>query len=464
MGSISKCQKLYKEQNDKQCEDRISNLPSTLISRILSLLPTKYAVATSVLSSQWKLHWTLITSLDLDDKLLLQPETSTDKTLQTCFANFVYRVLILRRESCLRMFRLKGCQSFNASLINTWVAVSLVCGVQELDLSIRINERTDHVLTMVVFKLDASFVMNVPTTVRMQSLEILHLHGVELIDDNSIYRLICGCPVLDELSMEGCVGEHVRVIHIFAPVLTKLLLKRLDYLDESKIEVPTREIVLDTPALLYLVLENSLDSVEGYLVKNLSRLITVNIDIGVSFGTGTVSKCVTDLFVGISSVQCLHLHSKNSLCRVCSCMKVLDECNYQLPMFHNLTSLELDSAFVLAWEAMLRLVERSPRLETLVFSNGSWSPLDWNPPQNVPKCSGSHLKVVEIFNFDPREEELKMVEYFLKNGEVLEKLIIHESSVGAVIAVEMANKAQVEGLKELLRFPRGSKVCQIEIC
>lgn len=126
MGSISKCQKLYEEQNDKKCEDRISNLPSTLISRILSLLPTKYAAATSVLSSQWKLHWTLITSLDFDDKLLLQPEKSTDNSLQTGFANFVYRVLVLRRESCLRMFRLKGCQSFNASHINTWVTFSLV--------------------------------------------------------------------------------------------------------------------------------------------------------------------------------------------------------------------------------------------------------------------------------------------------------------------------------------------------
>lgn len=92
------------------------------------------------------------------------------------------------------MFRLKGCQSFNASHINTWITVCLVCGVQELDLSIRINEQTDRVLprdlftsrTMVVLKLDASFVMNVPTSFRMQSLKILHLHGVKLIDDDSI--------------------------------------------------------------------------------------------------------------------------------------------------------------------------------------------------------------------------------------------------------------------------------------
>lgn len=51
-------------------------------------------------------------------------------------------------------------------------------------------------------------------------------------------------------------------------------------------------------------------------------------------------------------------------------MKVLHKCNYRLPsMFHNLTSLELDPTDYLAWELMLLLLEKSPRLETLVFSD-----------------------------------------------------------------------------------------------
>lgn len=116
MGSISKC-KRYKEQTDKQ------NLQSDLFGHILSFLPTKYAVATSVLSTRWKQFWTLITSLDFEDNFLLHPGKRT-KSHQTCFTNFVYRVLELRRVSCLHKLRLNGCQSYDVSHVNTWVAAS----------------------------------------------------------------------------------------------------------------------------------------------------------------------------------------------------------------------------------------------------------------------------------------------------------------------------------------------------
>lgn len=322
MGSTSKCRKFHKEQNDKQCEDRISNLPSSLIGHILSLLPTKYAVATSVLSTRWKQFWTLVTSLDFDDELPLHPEKRTNSSLRTSFTNFVYRVLLLRRESFLSSFRLNGYQTYEVSHVNAWVAASLVCGVQELVLSIRIKKRikesTDLVLprdlftcrTVVVLRLGNYFGMNVPTSVGMQSLKILHLNGVRFRDDNSIYRLIRGCPVLDELSMVGCVGRFVRVIHIFAPVLTKLFLQPLAYYYGFEIEDATCKIVLDTPALQYLSLDH-VEAVEGYLVKSLSRLIKVVIRDPVGMEANeTVSQAVTELLLGISSVQRLRLHGE----------------------------------------------------------------------------------------------------------------------------------------------------------
>ncbi|BAT93199.1 hypothetical protein VIGAN_07212500 [Vigna angularis var. angularis] len=48
-------------------EDTMSKLPEPLISRILSFLPTKDAVRTSVLSKKWFFRWTFITRLDFDD-------------------------------------------------------------------------------------------------------------------------------------------------------------------------------------------------------------------------------------------------------------------------------------------------------------------------------------------------------------------------------------------------------------
>ncbi|KAG5521437.1 hypothetical protein RHGRI_033861 [Rhododendron griersonianum] len=335
------------------------------------------------------------------------------------------------------MFRLKCHQNYDVSHVNTWVAASLGYRVQELELFIRTKEGTNNVLprdlfaceTLVVLKLGTCFVMNVPTSVRMQSLKILHLHFVKLEDDNSIYRLIHGCPLLDELSMVECVGKDVRIIHIFAPVLTKLSIKHYDH--------GTYEIVLDTPGLLYLELDDNVKSVQGYLVKNLYDLIKVQINVGGPFGLESheiISKAVTDLLMGISRVQHLVLQWRF--------IEVLHKCNYRLPsMFHNLTSLELDPTDYLAWELMLLLLEKSPRLETLVFSD-------------VPPCLVTHLKVIEIVGFQGFKEELKLFKYFLKNGVVLEKLRI----VVGFDDLDYAKELEVVTKQKLLRLPRGSTI------
>ena len=63
--------KSYFAEKDKDKDavfDRISDLPDCLLCHILSLLPTKDSIATSILSNGWKLLRTLVPKLDLDKR------------------------------------------------------------------------------------------------------------------------------------------------------------------------------------------------------------------------------------------------------------------------------------------------------------------------------------------------------------------------------------------------------------
>ncbi|XP_058211320.1 F-box protein At4g09920-like [Rhododendron vialii] len=461
-----------------QCEDRISNLPSNLIGQILSSLPTKTAVATSVLSKRWKQFWTLVTSLDFDDKLMLHCRKSIRAALQMSFASFVDRVL--ERVSCVDKFRLKCCQSYDVSHANAWVAALIKYRIKELDLSIPVKHSTDHVLprhlfscrTLVVLKLGTKFMLNVPASVCLPSLKILHLDSVKFSDDDSVKRLLVGCPMLDELGMNECVGKDVCVIHICAPVLTKLRYRRekKNYLWGTA-EVSEYKIVIDTPALLYLELIDYVADV--YLVKNLRNIVKAYIRIAEQYDE-TNSKAITDLLMGISEVQCLHLYN--------DCTEAVQKIDSELPIFHNLTSLVLSAGYV-GWEWLSQLLAKSPCLESLVFEEGYHIEFDrdeydeeddnkgddkrlhWNPPQNVPSCLLLNLKVIMFVNFQGDNGDLNMVEYFLRNAEVLEKLIIQTNgTVGKCFDMTAAAFAehQLEVTMKLLMLPRGSKTCQIE--
>ncbi|QHN96579.1 hypothetical protein S83_062957 [Arachis hypogaea] len=94
--------KRQKENNEG--EDRISELPECIISRILSLLPTEEAVRTSVLSKEWINHWRSITSLHLDDIDMVYGRTKHIE--HECFERFIYRSLLLTNSPRLDNFSL----------------------------------------------------------------------------------------------------------------------------------------------------------------------------------------------------------------------------------------------------------------------------------------------------------------------------------------------------------------------
>ncbi|KAJ1383998.1 Leucine-rich repeat domain superfamily [Sesbania bispinosa] len=102
--SSTRRERLPKMQKANEDDDIISKLPESLISRILSFLPTKDAVRTSVLSKIWIQRWTSITKLDFDDTVFYSPKRKTGG--KQFFMNFVNRALLLTKGSSMESFSL----------------------------------------------------------------------------------------------------------------------------------------------------------------------------------------------------------------------------------------------------------------------------------------------------------------------------------------------------------------------
>ncbi|XP_027342968.1 putative F-box protein At1g67390 [Abrus precatorius] len=58
-------------------EDLTSKLPDPVLALIISFLPIKNAVRTSVLSPRWKRLWKTTPTLNFDHKLMLNPQLQT---------------------------------------------------------------------------------------------------------------------------------------------------------------------------------------------------------------------------------------------------------------------------------------------------------------------------------------------------------------------------------------------------
>lgn len=110
--------------------DRISDLPDSIISHIISFLEIKCAMKTSILSLRWRYLWASVDILDLSD-------CSFD---DESFQDFVEHVLFHSTSKNIRKFDLH-CGSFSdLAHINTWICYVLATkNVATLDLHVEDN-------------------------------------------------------------------------------------------------------------------------------------------------------------------------------------------------------------------------------------------------------------------------------------------------------------------------------------
>ncbi|XP_057484503.1 putative F-box/FBD/LRR-repeat protein At5g22670 isoform X2 [Actinidia eriantha] len=463
MTSMSKHQQPWKKVNNGDGEDRISSLPDSLLIRILSLIPTKYAFRTSILSSRWKYLWASVPNLGFD-------ELCSSRTVHgygSSFISFVDRVLRFHNLPCIKRFHVKGHTGIHVSCLHRWISVAIDRCVQEIDIEsypfqiLSLPSELFTSKTLLSLKLFSDLKFDFPDSVFLPNLKVLHV-SLHHPGNDLTQQLFSSCPLLEDLHIRANVRNTEEIIfNVCTPALKKLEFRLVVFVDNEYFQrgvmFSKSKVVVNAPLLKDLTIDD--DYLAGYSLKNMSSLVKASIQVGHCcmqvLGKKEDADPLFMILEGITSVKFLTLAATT--------MGGLDFANdKKLPLFPNLAYLELRGHIGYSWRRLPDFLCSVPNLVTLELrkepppEHEMWiQEFGWTEPQETPTCLLSHLETILMTGFKGQDEELKLLKYFLENGKALKKVTIQ--------CRYLAIQEERNILRGLAMFPRASKTCQIEV-
>lgn len=223
-------------------EDRISKLPEPLIHHVLSFLPIKYAVSTTILSKRWKNLWISMPVFDFLDWRSITYAPGTEggdfKLHQETnrFMDFLDNTLFSNNNasSTIQRFHL-NCDNehFDASRVREWITALIKRKVRELNLMVNCP-RSNLVpvdlficesLTILDFDFGKEQVLEFPQSISLPKLKVLRLSYVLFKDKALAQQFFSNCPTLEELVLCRCRRNDLDVLFFSAPRLKFFALK-----------------------------------------------------------------------------------------------------------------------------------------------------------------------------------------------------------------------------------------------
>ncbi|XP_028806306.1 F-box/FBD/LRR-repeat protein At4g26340-like [Neltuma alba] len=180
----------------KERRRRISDLPEPLLLHILSFLPLKEAVATSLLSKRWRTLWRSLPKLEFDDR-------SFDSL--KFFIQFVDAALHLAHLNSVQMFILDCRHSrLPPDKANIWINALVSHKLTHLELNslllVTLPSSIFICNTLRVLKLTMVKVSDL-SGVNLPSLEVLRLRVAVVSNFELVRRLLSNCVRLQELEL-----------------------------------------------------------------------------------------------------------------------------------------------------------------------------------------------------------------------------------------------------------------------
>ncbi|ESQ34319.1 hypothetical protein EUTSA_v10009950mg, partial [Eutrema salsugineum] len=390
-----------RERSNYGMENWFCDLPDDLLTRILLFVPTKDAVATSILSKRWRHVWRILPKLAFKDAGNESVGCFIEKSLQ------------LHKSPKLQSLIVElGPRSPVDVDVGKLVENAVNRGVEELDFKLLWNADPTSFPkslytcdTLVYLTLSNKILVDVSSWARLPSLLYLELNDVVYKEEDSLVQLLSSSPVLKWLSVER--RREDDNLKNFAVKDDEVEDNEVEDNAEEDFEVEEYEVeneevedddalngllVIDTPALSYL---NILDD-RGYncLIENMPCL---------------------DFMRSLSSVIHLDLFLTKPMAACCNAIK-----------YSRLIELNFSPANSVEWlDPLMFLLQNSPKLKSLTIENNTEVlPPSWNQPSCIPGCLWSHLEIFRWRDYGGREVEKQLLTYILANSKYLKTVEI----------------------------------------
>ncbi|KAJ7948818.1 F-box/LRR-repeat protein [Quillaja saponaria] len=457
-------EKLSKRKEVVDGEDRISNLPESILSHMLSFLPTKDAVRTSVLSTKWIDIWTSITNLEFDDTLFLD-DTLFDslrrstRSRKKYFMNFVDRVLFHFSNSSIKSFSLfMGPRTkYDPARVSAWISFVLRHRVQKLDIhyfeDVHISSRSlVSCSCLTELKLWMQCRIRVPTSLCLSNLKILKLFETKFVNDSFPHskEIFLNFPVLKVFKCIDCIWLNAQSVCIITPLVESFTIQFPEFTLMHN-ESSNCSVKICSSNLERFSYSGHLS--EQILLPNLSSVLDASISINEPTEDGEdeadqVGFRACMLLAQLCGMESLKLRD--------AMMEVLDDGSKflaRVPTFDKLILLELDSD-ITNIETLLDFLHKTPFLQSLAYSQRIFDfGKELLTATVVPSCLLYHLKVVRLVVSVGWEHEIYLAEFFLENSKVLEQMTIGKR-------FEHTDLVKLE--RHLTTVPKGSSSATVE--
>ncbi|KAH9708023.1 F-box/FBD/LRR-repeat protein [Citrus sinensis] len=384
-------------------EDRISALPDSVLSNILTFLPLEDAVATSSLSQRWRHAWTSVRNLCFDDGGPMGAAADNPDLVDE-FNNFIESVMAGTDPVSIHTFSLRSVNAIRRDRFPLWLPGCVYSS-----------------MTLEVLRLHTAFrFADPPDGVCFPQLKILQIY-ITHPENRVTEKLFCSCPSLTELSLTVLIQPddppanfiiQSTTLNTLTFVVLFASLRGMSYHHRAVIMAPNLQLIR--------IVDNMLMEYEVHEMQSIQQA-TLDLQ---HWESDTVDpQRARNLIEGVATTACLILSGGVLLALKRACER------QSLSRFDNLTSLDVEVRRS-GWKGLHTILTATYNLRTCILTKGDWfdvndHALGWLETENVPHCLSERVTKIKMKAFTDGKDDVRLVEYFLWHSKVLDKFRYH---------------------------------------